>query len=335
MIELNKHIEILLLSNDCVIVPDFGGFMAHYVDARKDSADGSFLPPKRNIGFNPKLVLNDSLLAQSYVEAYDISYPEATMRIEDEVRELKQRIEAEGSYEFNGIGTISLNHDGNYEFSPCEAGILTPSLYGLGSFKIKTTADIKKAVTIPAKAVDLEPRKAADEQRGHTARFVALWRNVAVACIAVILFLIIPSPLTKNVQMAGNQIDTSLLDHVLPKNVTTGQELVYDAVKKADAKVQAKVPVKGTSDNEGQKQDMQPYTTGYYSIVVASHVTLKNANAYTESLKHRGIDNAVVYRKKHVQVLMGKYADINDAKKVLNKINDKAEFAGAWITHVE
>ena len=36
VIELERHIEILLLSNDCVIVPDFGGFMAHHADARFD-----------------------------------------------------------------------------------------------------------------------------------------------------------------------------------------------------------------------------------------------------------------------------------------------------------
>ena len=67
MIELDRHIEILLLSNDCVILPNFGGFMAHHVEARHDDSDGAFLPPLRTIGFNPKLTLNDSLLAQSYV----------------------------------------------------------------------------------------------------------------------------------------------------------------------------------------------------------------------------------------------------------------------------
>lgn len=40
--ELERHIEILLLSNDCVIVPDFGGFMAHHVDARYDGRDNMF-----------------------------------------------------------------------------------------------------------------------------------------------------------------------------------------------------------------------------------------------------------------------------------------------------
>ena len=44
VIELQRHIEILLLTNDCVIVPDFGGFITHNVPARYDTSDKSFLP---------------------------------------------------------------------------------------------------------------------------------------------------------------------------------------------------------------------------------------------------------------------------------------------------
>lgn len=102
--------------------------MTHHVDARYDKEEGVFLPPLRTLGFNPQLKINDSLLAQSYVEAYDISYPEALQRIEDEVNELKMHLQNDGSYEMNDIGTLAFNEDGHYVFTPCEAGILTPSL---------------------------------------------------------------------------------------------------------------------------------------------------------------------------------------------------------------
>ena len=55
VIELERHIEILLLSNDCVIVPGLGGFMTHHIDARYDEQDNMFLPPLRTLGFNPQL----------------------------------------------------------------------------------------------------------------------------------------------------------------------------------------------------------------------------------------------------------------------------------------
>ena len=82
VIKLDRHIEILLLENDCVIVPGLGGFVAHHVSARYDEQDGLFLPPYRTLGFNAQLRMNDSLLVQSYVDAYELSYPEALAQIE-------------------------------------------------------------------------------------------------------------------------------------------------------------------------------------------------------------------------------------------------------------
>lgn len=86
--------------------------------------------------------MNDSLLALSYVETYDISYPEALRRIEDEVVEIRQSLENEGKFEIENIGMLFLNEDGNISFEPCEAGILTPDFYGLGGFDMLPIAQI-------------------------------------------------------------------------------------------------------------------------------------------------------------------------------------------------
>ena len=50
MIELAQHIETLLLDNDCVIIPGFGGFITHYTPAKIDIDNGICLrikPHKR------------------------------------------------------------------------------------------------------------------------------------------------------------------------------------------------------------------------------------------------------------------------------------------------
>ena len=86
MIELARHIEILLLENDCVIIPDFGGFIAHYQPARYIKEENLYLPPVRTIGFNPQLTINDGLLAQSYMQAHHTDFPDATRMIEEESR---------------------------------------------------------------------------------------------------------------------------------------------------------------------------------------------------------------------------------------------------------
>lgn len=85
MIELARHIEILLLDNDCVIVPGLGGFVSHPVVARRIDDEGLFMPPGRTLGFNPMMKLNDGLLVQSYMTAYDVTYPEAVKLVEAQI----------------------------------------------------------------------------------------------------------------------------------------------------------------------------------------------------------------------------------------------------------
>ena len=247
MIQLERHIEILLLNNDCVIVPGFGGFMAHHVDARYDEQEALFLPPLRTLGFNPQLQLNDSLLAQSYIEAYDISYPEAIKRIEAEVEELKQHLADDGSYELNDIGVITFNDEGRYEFIPCEAGILTPGLYGLTSFEMPVIngrrsipLDVPEQTATTAKTVPLteHPENTEntvdssgtpdDEEEPEAPQTITIrvstLRNIAAACIAVIAFMLFPQQLSQDKQtVANSQFNAEWLQRIMPKDITTGQ----------------------------------------------------------------------------------------------------------------
>ena len=89
MITLARHIELLLLEHDCVIVPGFGGFIANHVEAQySGEQEQLFLPPYRTIGFNQQLKVNDGLLLQSYMAAYDASYPAAYLQMEKDIENM-------------------------------------------------------------------------------------------------------------------------------------------------------------------------------------------------------------------------------------------------------
>ena len=245
MIELERHIEILLLSNDCVIVPGLGGFMTHHVEARYDERDNMFLPPLRTLGFNPQLNINDSLLAQSYIEAYDISYPEALQRIEDEVNELRQHLQNEGSYELNDIGLLELNDEGKFVFTPCEAGILTPALYGLSSFEMKPLEQpvakpapvvvqepepIEEPVEQPmAQVIDIEPEtETIDEQEepDDVVRIKYSWIRNAVAAAAILVAIIIlalPSGKTDLMTRSISNLNNGLFFGLNSKDTNTSK----------------------------------------------------------------------------------------------------------------
>ena len=365
VIELERHIEILLLSNDCVIVPRLGGFMTHHIEARYDEHDSMFLPPLRTLGFNAQLNINDSLLVQSYIEAYDISYPEALQRIEDEVEELKQHLQNEGSYELNDIGVLTLNDDGNYVFTPCEAGILTPALYGLSSFEMKplqtTAAQVVKAVPpVTEQPVETPQQPAAqifdlgdqtpEEEVENTedndvVRIKFSWIRNAVAVAAILLavfFLAMPTGKTDMMQRTISNInngllfgmmseDTNMSKIEIQKKVTRKETSRSENTQKTDsiAKSVADAQAKSVADAQAESVADSPRK---YCIVLASCVSIRNANSFIERLQEKGYEQAEVFERNNIRrVIYGRYPSEEAAHDDLRRFHRHSETAEAWL----
>lgn len=360
VIELERHIEILLLDNDCVIVPGLGGFMAHHVEARYDATDCNFLPPLRTLGFNPQLKLNDSLLAQSYVEAYDISYPEALRRIENEVNELRQHLDNEGRYELNDIGVLSVNDEGNMVFEPCESGILTPSLYGFSSFEMKRldmdveSAPEKPVIKVEKVAETVQPAVAVAEKPVETAaetetaetkdadndtdtiRIKVSWiRNAVAVAAAVIAFFLISTPVTNSTRSnyAVSDINSNFMTKLSPSNLTKGEVRMNSDGLHTTIKATSNVTVADTVKVvKTEKDTIATDNENSYCIVLASHVTRLGANDYIKRLDADGIEGASVYEhNKIVRVVYGSYKSEEEAQKNLRKLRDNEIFEQAWV----
>ena len=107
MIKFSRHIELLLLEHDCVIVPGLGGFIANHMEARYDKeGDNTFLPPYRTVMYNQQLQVNDGLLVQSYMSAYDASYPAAYLQMEKEIAQVVNTLEMSGEYCIENVGVL-------------------------------------------------------------------------------------------------------------------------------------------------------------------------------------------------------------------------------------
>ena len=182
--------------------------------------------------------MNDSVLAQSYVEAYDLSYPEALRRIENEVDELKRHLEEEGYYVLEDLGELSVNQDGNYEFAPCESGILSPEFYGLSSYQFRRLKDepiqeevrqpmlsVAKEIALP-QATTEEPQLLdfADDDDDDSAISIKMsWiRNAVAIAAAVAAFFFIATPVTNSDlgTEAMSQLQNSILYKLIPQDTT-------------------------------------------------------------------------------------------------------------------
>ena len=345
MIELARHLEVLLLNNDCVAVPDFGGFVAHYVSARLDETDGTFLPPIRTIGFNPQLKMNDSLLAQSYVEANDISYPEALRRIEQEVEEIKRQVMYEGSYHLEGIGTITINEEENYCFEPCESGLLTPVLYGLSSFEFSPLKPVhvrQPQPTTPKVAEPIEEVEedssqpplielVSDHEEEHAIHIKMSWiRNTVAVAAAVVFFFLLTTPIANSNlgSKTMSSLTNSFINRIIPtdSNATPATPVAPSkppVVVKEEHKTEAK------SDST---QNVTPRINHPYCIVLASQVRRDNAELFTKKMRDRGFKDTDIYIYNNVvRVVYGHFDSENAAYTELHKLRFEEDFEEAWV----
>ncbi len=152
MKKLAQHIELLLRDNDCVILPGFGGFIAHDVPAYYVSEEGLYYPPSRSISFNAAIKMNDGLLAQSYMKSYQVDYARANYMIDVTIEQLTDTLDETGSVTLPHIGTITQDIHQSLQFIPDTAGVVSPAHFGLGSFIIKELSQLYRTTDISRKS---------------------------------------------------------------------------------------------------------------------------------------------------------------------------------------
>lgn len=334
MLELSKHIECLLLSNNCVIVPRLGGFVAQYAQAEHPADEDCILPPRRTVGFNPLLTINDGLLVQSYMQTYEASYPETLRMINEAVDEIKAVLRNKGEFEMPGIGTIHLNMDGSYNFMPEAAGLLSPELYGLGT--VKALAKYQPKSISMAKQEDTAPTDAESEEneteskRNYTFSINREIVNYAAAAVvALVLYFACLAPLPSATDNAAPMTASSLAERIMQPSAPSKAPAAATPVKPAAAEVAETpaAPEQPAAQAEETKQE-QPYT-----IVLASAVSKKNAQIFVERLQAGGEDTAEVYvRGKMTRVIVGKFSTEKEAYEYISaKRKTNGSFSQAWI----
>lgn len=92
------YISELLYTNDCVIIPGLGGFVANTRTAFLNPAQHTFTPPSRRVAFNASLRTNDGLLAHYVSRREGLSYGDALAAIKLWVDDVLARLQNEDKY---------------------------------------------------------------------------------------------------------------------------------------------------------------------------------------------------------------------------------------------
>lgn len=360
MIELAQHIEVLLLENDCVIVPGLGGFVAHYTPAMRVAEENIFLPPTRLIGFNPQLKMNDGLLVQSYMAVYGTSFSDATKIIDKTVKELLVLLHENGKFDLTNVGELRYSIHNTYDFIPYDNKITTPYLYGFDSFEMQELSRLQKTnveKTIPfVPAVNEEEKK-----RNFEFKIKRSYLSNAAAMIAVIaLFFFLSTPVENTEVMEVNYaqlLPNDLFEKIEKQSLVITPIIVHQQTskKKADASQtkaayspekknvapvavkEVKVrqqPVNVAPESQTEVLAVQSVQTAKmpYHIIIASVATEKDAEIMAKQLIDKGFSDAkAIIGEGKMRVSIQSCSTQEDAYRALGKIRQNETFQNAWV----
>ncbi len=359
---INQAIQDLLYDHQCVILPEFGGFVSNYKAAFIHPKKQMVMPPSKHISFNVNLKNNDGLLANFISQKEGISYEVAMDFVSSTIAEYEDELSTHKRLSLDGIGWISVNQEGALEFSPEETHNFLTESFGLHPVFLPTLTELAGEQEQPAEeVVQEEPQQVTPvialnpEVRPSRRKWIA-----AAALVPLFMFL-------GGVQLQQNSAHiSSFFSSIWPSGSTAktanfiprieGEKLwfKYDDSKSELALVVEQNPElqsvfysfeNGKISPEGMKVNLGSETSAsgsetfssssssfeLYFIVAGCFQEKSNADGLVKKLRRKGFDAGIFGKKgKLHMVCYGSYNNRTAAKNALSEIKS-SENAGAWL----
>ncbi len=350
---LSVYLTELLKTNDCVIVPDLGGFIANYQSSAQNPQSDQFSPPSKEIIFSSKLKKNDGLFVNHVVEKEGVGYLEARKIVSEYVSECMFKLENGETVELNGIGTLHFDHHENLIFT-CDSQInFRPDVFGLDSFHFP---QLINKYSQPAKAVfrdkDPEPQKT----RRPALKYILIGLPIIAALYFIPLNKILHrgtsgnQPTSNTASLSVTDTPVTLNSGVLPAPSAATTEATATKISGDEVKTDSHVAEPGTSTNHvpeisvnaspvvshhentlSANPSIQP-STGRYHVVVGCFKVRENADKLADELIKQGYHAGVTKMgKEFYRVSIESYQTRKEAEIGLGKILDADPDAGYWL----
>ncbi len=360
MLRLSTHIERVLLVNDCVIVPDFGGFVLQRCPAVYAAEEHAFYPAHKEIAFNPTLNHNDGLLTESYMEMYGINFNEARMALEQDVRELKELLdEHREGVSLGIIGLCRKNDEGALLFEPERDTLLyNLNTYGLTMFHMAPVeSERKRQEAAMAKTIAQEQhfsrQSMSSDKRRRRKMPVPLriaGQMTAVAAAACVLFFLITIPV-RDVDEA------SYMASFIPSEMTNLSAGSREKKEMSSTRIQDKKDVslsakQSVSDSisftplltEPEQADddrvmslqsemlVEKTSRGAYYVIIASFDSKRRALQFVSEIDPKECPHiGIVKSEDKIRVYADKYDKRVEAESYMLELRKIEKFKSSWL----
>ena len=155
---LESHLRTLLYDHDCVIIPEFGGFLTRYRPAHIHALKQTLVPPSKVLTFNRRLVSNDGLIAQEIMRREGVSFDLAMAHIQHRVAEMEVALASTQRVVLEGIGTFHADAAGTVQFTPEAGQNFHKDAFGLSSLALDTPAAVASEPEVVETEMSAEPK---------------------------------------------------------------------------------------------------------------------------------------------------------------------------------
>lgn len=320
MIDLTSHIEYLLLSHDCVMVPGLGAFLVHETPAHYDAESGRFIPPGRSLGFTQALTLNDGLLAESVARRNGVSLDEARAFVDANVSSFRRQLSESSMLPVGNLGVMSIDGE-SILFDPSDHSVVSLRYQGL------SPVAIAPVVVDDVAHKGSETVVAGDDYVRPSSRPVFL----KIAASLIMLMVGCGVYFTTDSLIESHDATRASLDSGLRSSMTAPAPRMQSAVvaeseslpvsRQIDLYISAPAPESATS----VEVSSETKTPGRYLLVVASFPSMSSAR------KHIGDDASldVIEMDGRFRVYAASASTISEANTLADSVRDK--FPSVWI----
>lgn len=318
MNEMVSHIEFLLHEHNCVIIPDFGGFVVNTQPSRRDGVS-SFLPPTCELVFNSNLTHNDGLLAQSFMKSDQLTFEAAMQRITRDVEDLKCRLRETQRVEMGSLGSFILNDESRFTFIPFH--FVRPSLFGLSKANLRPLVQMQTPTVASKKVV-----------QGKGQRFAGV-AAVAAAMILMVMFLLPLGDANRERQSAQMIADISLFGNKENKQhkqeILQTEELSIEEPSIAGVEMEQEI-VEIPAETAPQPVEV---TGPRYYVVMGVYELPEMAKKMIENLQNEGFsDVSSLKRAGRIDVFVATFTNGDEARSYLQMVHENyPSHSDAWI----
>ena len=311
---VEHYISELLFLHNCVILPDFGGFVGNPQSAKINKITGVLSPPSKQILFNTNLKTNDGLLITHISIQEGITQEVAKNEVVIYITKISNKLIKSKVLRIDRIGLLSLGREGNIIF--LQDNINNYSLDSFGMKAIHNKAVVRKAII--------------EEKLGDTIiniRKHSYNPKTFLRAAAVIIPLIALSYFSITQQDNINNVYTQMANlNPFENNLTTEPTILTNAELKSEV---AASPIVEFIE---EKKEVVPVITlqkTTYYIVVGAFAEKKNANKMLEKLKKWNYNAKIVPGGSLLRVSYSSFTNKTEALIALQEI--KQENSDAWL----